>query len=616
MHLFELKIKRKIAFTALFAAMCVFSGFSQVIFKASAPEAVVLGEQFRLTYTINEEGKDLRIAELSDFENLYGPSVSRSVSHSIINGQTSTNTSNSYTYTLMAKKEGTFNIPPATIKVGNSEYKSNGLTVRVLPQDKAAAAQSQSSQKETTSQGSGNISSEEVFVRMAISKPSVYENEGFLVTFKIYSLYDIAGFESVKFPEFDGFISQEIELPQERQMSLENFNGRNFRTFVLKQTVLYPQRSGNLTIPSGKVEAVLRVRSQQRTRSIFDDFFDSYSNVKKTITINSGTVNVKPLPAGKPTSFSGAVGDYKMASSINSENVKSNEAVTIKINISGNGNIKLIKNPEIIFPNDFEVYDPKVDLNIQTTVGGVSGSKSIEYLAIPQYAGDFVIPSTSFSYFDPKTGTYKILSTPEYKLHVAKGDGSTSPGQQAFSNYSNKEELKYVGKDIRYLKTNGFSFSKKDDYLFGKTIYVLWYIIPAFLFIIYFIVNRKQAKENANIALVRTKKANKVASKRLKTAGKLLKENKREEFYDEVLKALWGYLSDKLNIPVSSLTKDNVESELLKYGVGESLIKEFMDILNTCEFARYAPGNDAQEMDKLYDTTTTAIDKMENTIKK
>ena len=615
------KIKKSLLAILLLTG-CLFSGFAQVTFRATAPNAVVLGEQFRLTYTVNDEGKDIRIAELPDFDILYGPSTSRSSSFSIVNGQTTSSISNSFTYTLMAKKEGSFEIPPATIKVGNSEYKSNSLTINILPQDKASgnnsgtSTQSQSGQSGSPSAGSGSITPDEVFVRMHVSKNSIYENEGFLVTFKIYSLYDLVNFENVKFPEFEGFVAQEIDLPANRQVNLENYNGRNYRTYVLKQTVLYPQRSGNISIPSGKVEVVLRMRSQQRVKSIFD-IFDTYADVKKNLTINSGSVNVKPLPAGKPASFSGAVGDYKMTSSINSENVKANEAITVKISISGNGNIKLIKNPEITFPNDFEIYDPKIDLNLKTTSAGVSGNKSIEYLAIPRYAGDFTIPSTSFSYFDIKSGTYKTLSTPVYQLHVAKGEGNTTnPNQQAYTSYSGKEDLKFVGKDILYIKTTGFSFHKKDVFLFGKLSYLLWYIIPALLFIAYFIVNRKQAKENANIALVRTKKANKVASKRLKTADKLLKEDKREEFYDEILKALWGYLSDKLNIPVASLTKENVEAELTKYGVGESLIKEFMNILNTCEFARFAPGHSSHEMDKLYDATVGAIDKMENTIKK
>ncbi len=620
MCLYGSKIKRKFILAVLLVGF-VSGGFAQVTFKASAPNAVAMGEQFRLTYTVNGEGRDLRIAELPDFEVLYGPSVSRSSNISVINGQTSTSTTNSFTYTLMATKEGSFNIPPASIKVDGSEYKSNGLTIKVLPQDNTNnnagnSSQSRSGQSTTPSTGSGSISSDDIFVRMHVSKNAMYENEGFLVSFKVYSLYDIAGFENPKFPDFTGFIAHEIELPNNRQLIIENYNGRNYYTYMLKQAVLYPQRSGNIPIPSGKIDVVLRIRSQQRARSIFDEFFDNYTNVKKSLTINSSSVNVKPLPSGKPASFSGAVGDYKMTSSISTENLKANEAVTVKIDISGSGNIKLIKNPEIGFPNSFEVYDPKVNLTVKTTTNGVSGSKSIEYLAIPRYPGDFTIPSVYFSFFDVKSGTYKTLSTPEYNLQVEKGEGTGNATQQVYSNFSNKEDLQFIGKDIRYIKIDNFSFNQKNDFFWGNIAYILWYIIPALLFVIYFIINRKQAKENANIALVRTKKANKVASKRLKTAGKLLKENQTEAFYDEVLKATWGYLSDKLNIPVSSLTKDNVELEMIKYGASEPLVADFMEILKACEFARYAPGQGSREMDKLYHSTVSAINQMESTIKK
>ena len=327
------------------------------------------------------------------------------------------------------------------------------------------------------------------------------------------------------------------------------------------------------------------------------------------------TIDVKPLPSGKPASFSGAVGNFTMTSSISSNNVKTDDAVTVKVKISGNGNIKLVKNPEVAFPNDFDVYDPKVEVDIKTTAAGTSGTKTIEYMAIPRYAGDFEIPAIAFSYFDTKTGSYKTITSEPYKLHVeqGKGGGTSSP---VVSNFSNKESVKYLGKDIRYLKVNGIHFVPNNELFFGSFMYYMCYLIPAILFIVFFFIYRKQVKENSNLALVRTKKANKMAVRRLKNAGKLMKENKKEEFYDEVLRALWGYLSDKLSIPQANLTKDNVEMELAKYGVDDALIKEFMDILNTCEFARYAPAQASDAMDKLYEQTVDAIGKMENTIKK
>ncbi|MCD7976306.1 MAG: BatD family protein, partial [Tannerellaceae bacterium] len=487
---------------------------------------------------------------------------------------------------------------------------SNGLTGKVLPGDKAAAAGNSQTQE-------GNapaVSDNDIFMRMTVSKNSVYEQEGFLVTFKLYTLVD-PSFRSYKFPEFEGFLAQEVELPENKQFTLENYNGRNYQSVILKQTVLYPQRSGKITIEGGRFEAIVRVPTQQRVRSIFDDFFATYRDVNKTLTTAPVTIDVKPLPSGKPASYSGGVGDFNMTASISSDRVKANEAVTVNIKIDGTGNIRLVKNPEVIFPNDFDAYDPKVETNIRTTAAGVSGSKMIEYMAIPRYGGDFEIPAIQFSYFDLKSNSYKTLTAGPYKLHVEKGEGGDT-NSPVVSNFGNRENVRYLGQDIRYLKVKGFNFVSKSDIFYGSFMYLLCYLIPAILFIVFFIVYRKQIKENSNLALVRTKKANKMAVKRLKIAGKLLKENKREEFYEEVLRALWGYLSDKLSIPQADLTKDNVEVELNKYGVDEALINEFMEILNTCEFARYAPSQGHEEMDKLYEMTVDAIGKMENTIKK
>ncbi|WP_080904392.1 BatD family protein [Parabacteroides sp. Marseille-P3160] len=587
----------------------------EVSFTASAPSAVVTGEQFRLSYTLNAEGTDIRIPELPDFEVLMGPSTSTAYSSTFINGKTSSETTVTFTYILMPKKEGTFNIGPGSIKVKGRNYTSNALVIKVLPPDKSGNSGSQGSGRGGSASSSGSVSSNDVFVRMIVSKQNVYEQEGFLVTFKLYSIDGQVVPQNFKFPEFDGFLVQEIELPQEKQWSLENYNGRNYQSVVLRQCVLYPQRSGNIRIESGRFDAIIRIRTEQKARSLFDDFFGTYQDVKKVLTTTPVTIDVKPLPAGKPASFSGAVGIYSMTSTINTTNLKTNEAVTLKLAITGSGNIKLLKNPEVVFPNDFEVYDPKVDNKISTTAAGTQGSKTIEYTAIPRYAGDFEIPPVSFSYFDIKSGTYKTITTQSYKLHVEKGVGGEGGGP-IVSNFSDKERVKFLGKDIRYLKVKGFSFVPNNEIFFGSFIYLFSYILITILFIVFFIIYRKQVKENANIALVRTRKANKIALKRLKKADQLLQENKKEEFYEEILRALWGYLSDKLNMPQSELTKDNIENELTKSGINETLIHEFMDILNTCEFARYAPNQASDAMGNLFKQTVDAIDKMENTIKK
>lgn len=599
---------RKLIFLFVLVCMVVGARATDVVFKANAPEAVVMGEQFRLTFTVNAEGRDIRVPSIPDFEVLIGPKLSTNSSSIWVNGQSKSETYVTFTYILMPKKEGTFTIPEATIKVNGANYKSNSLTIKVLPADKAG--------KEAANDAAakGQISKDDLFVTMDVSKRSLYEQEGLLVTFKAYSSL-IFQINNLKYPEFEGFLVQEIDLPADKQAVLENYKGRNYQTVLMRQVLLYPQRSGKITIGAGRYDALARVRIQQRTGSLFDDFFDSYRDINKVLTTNPVTIDVKPLPSGKPASFSGGVGSFTMSSEISAKKVKANEAVTIKLKLSGNGNVKLLKNPEVKFPNDFDIYDPKVETDVKTTTAGVSGSKTIEYMAIPRYAGKFEIPAVEFSYFDIKSGAYKTLKSEAFELEVEPGEGGNAAAP-VVSNFNNKESVKYLGKDVRYLKTKGFRFVTPDDIFYGSLANILWYVIPALLFIAFFVIYRKQVRENANIALVRTKRANKVATKRLKIAGKLMAENKREAFYEEILRALWGYLSDKLSIPQAELTKDNVEAELAKYGVSENLMSEFMDILNTCEFARYAPSAETDAMDKLYQLTVDAIEKMESTIKK
>ena len=618
---------RKLFF--LFTAFCMANTgvFSQnVSFQATTEKVVVAGQQFRVNFTLTtggENGKDIRLPETKDFDNIFGPTLSsQSSSTYIVNGNSSTQSTTMYTYILMAKAEGTFTIPAATIKVGNSEYKSNELSVKVLPPDQAAnaaAANANSANSDQQQQGqpsaSGGASANDVFVKVQVSKNSVYENEGFLVTFKLCTLVDISAVQSLKFPEYEGFVAQEIDMPPNMPWVKENYNGRNYSTVIMKQTILFPQHSGKITIASGNFDIVARIRTQRRQRSFFDDFFDMTQDVKRTLVSSPVTIDVKPLPPDKPASFTGAVGDYKMTSSINTNQLKTNDAVTIKVVISGSGNIKLVKNPDITFPNDFDKMDPVVTNNTKPSTSGVTGTKTIEYNAIPRYAGDFTIPKSEFSYFDLKTGTYKVLTTDEYALHVvqgAAGSGNSAP----IVNASNKEDIRFLGKDIRYIIKTDSAHFHKGDFFFGTFRYLLFYIIPALLFLVLFWIYRKQAAQNANIALVRTKKANKVASKRLKKAAVYLKENKTELFYDETLRAVWGYLSDKLNIPVSALTKDNVDANLMQYGASESLIQDFRDILDTAEFARFAPAQESGKRNELYDATVQAIDKMENTMKK
>lgn len=587
---------------------------SKTTFTASAPDVVAVGDQFRLSYTVNtEKVRDFRVASIKGFDVLMGPS--RSYSMQSINGVKTENLT--FTYILMATAEGNFTIPGATITAGGNQMISNAVHIKVLPADQANTSSGNSSNK---SSGSANrpssgtaISNNDLFITATANKTTVYEQEAFLLTYKIYTLVDLRMFDNVKLPDFKGFHSQEVELPNDRRWGLEHYKGRNYQTTVYRQFVLFPQQSGKLTIDPARFDASIAKPTQ--VSDPFEAFFNGGSNyveVKKTLITSPLTINVKPLPAGKPADFSGGVGEFNITSSINSTDVKTNDAVTVKLVISGTGNLKLVSTPEIKFPEDFEVYDPKVDNKFRLTNAGLSGSKVIEYLAIPRNAGTYKIPAVNFSYFDIQSNSYKTLTTEEYELHVEKGAGNAA---QTIANFTNKEDLKVLNEDIRFIKQNEVVLSPKGDFFFDSWMYWMFYLIPGVAFIVFFIIYRKQIAANANVAKMRTKKANKVAVKRMKLAGKLLEENKKDAFYDEVLKALWGYISDKLNIPVSRLSKDNIEEELRNYGVDDVLIKEFINTLNNCEFARFAPGDDNQAMDKVYSASLEVISKMENSIK-
>lgn len=583
----------------------------KITFTASAPEVVVSGDQFRLTYTINSQKvRDFRTPNIKGFDVLMGPSRSTQSSTQIINGNVTSTSTITFTYILMAEKEGTYSIPGATIVANGNNYTSNSVSIKVLPPDQSATTASSGNAARNRSH-SGTITDKELFITATASKTNVYEQEAILLTYKVYTQVNLTGLRG-DMPDLKGFHTQEVELPTQKTFSLEHYNGRNYNTTIWSQYVLFPQQSGKLEIPSITFEGT--VAQMVASADPFDAFFNggSHINVKKNIVTPKVAINVKDFPAGKPANFSGGVGEFTLSSSINAQELKTNDAVTIKLIISGAGNMKLINTPEVGFPKDFEIYDPKVDNKFNLTREGLAGSKIIEYLAIPRHAGNYTIPPIEFSYFDLKSQSYKTLKTNAYTLNVAKGEGNAD---QVVANFTGKEELKVLGKDIRYIKTGDTNLSKKGDHLFGSTLYYMWYIIPFVLFVTFLIIYRKQAMENANVTKVRTKKANKVATKRMKNAGKLLAEKKTEPFYDEVLKALWGYISDKLSIPVSQLSKDNIEEELTRYGVSEELIKGFINTLNECEFARYAPGNQNEAMDKVYTSVIDVISKMENSIK-
>nr|MCR5049804.1 BatD family protein [Paludibacteraceae bacterium] len=551
-----------------------------------------------------------------------GPYTSTSSSTSFVNGHRTSSFNQTYTYTLIAQKAGTYTIQPATVKVDGENVQSNGVRIQVLPEDEQPQQQaaqggqsSQSSQSNQSAQAS-NASSENLFVRTIASKTRVHEQEALMITYKLYfANVDVAQLtNNIKLPEFTGFLKQEMEQG-EIQTELEHYNGRNYQTAVLYRTILYPQHSGDIKIDPARFEAVLRVQTRQQVRSIFDDFFGSYTTVTRAITAPAVTIHVSALPGGKPAGFSGGVGKFNMTPSISQTEVQTNDAVTIKIDITGAGNMKLIKTPSIDWPEGFEPYDPKVTNNYSSSAAGVSGTKSIEYLAIPRSAGEYTIPPVTFSYFDIEEKAYRTLSTPEYTIHVKRGAGESSNAgnQNAVVSYTQKEDIKQLGTDIRYIDTRAYSKKSKAEmpFEYGSWEFWLCYLLPLLLACIMLVVLRKQIKENADITRVKYKHANKVAQKRLKAAATALKANNKDAFYAAIEQAAWTYLSDRLSIPTAELNKDNIAQLLSNKGVSDALINDVKDVLSTAEFARYAPSTD-HAMEDLYRATTQLINNLED----
>lgn len=590
----------------------------EVVFTAQAPKQVIVGKPFQLTYTVNQRSRDLRAPEFTDFDVLSGPYTSTSSSTSFVNGRRTSSFEQTYTFMIMAQKAGTFTIGPATVKVDGENIQSNGVRIQVLPEEDQSNSTSQPNQSRTSSQPSSSsqsTSSENLFVRTIATKMRVHEQEALMVSYKLYfANVDVAQLtNNTKLPEFTGFLKQDLEQG-EIQTELEHYNGRNYQTAVLYRTILYPQHSGDIAIDPAKFEAVLRVQTRTQPRSIFDDFFGSYTNVTKMLTAPGVTIHVSALPSGKPAGFSGGVGKFTMTPSISQTEIQANEAVTIKLDIAGSGNMKLIKTPAIDWPEGFEPYDPKVTNNFKTTTSGVSGTKSIEYLAIPRSAGEYTIPAVKFSYFDIDEKAYKTLSTPEYTIRVKRGNGANGAngenGETPVISYTQKEDIKQLGTDIRYIDVK--APKGNTEYRIQNTDFIwVWYAAPSILALILLIILRKQIKEASDLTRMRYKRANKVAQKRLKAAAAALKANDKNTFYAEIEKAAWTYLSDRLSIPTADLNKENIASILTQKGVNETLITEVKNVLSTAEFARYAPSTD-HAMDDLYKATTNLINNLED----
>ncbi|OFX19265.1 MAG: hypothetical protein A2041_06405 [Bacteroidetes bacterium GWA2_31_9b] len=607
-----MKMKRWFLIVFAFLTTCIYA--QDVTFNVLAPKVVEVGQQFRLIFSVNAQAEGFTPPNIQDFAILAGPSTSTSSNVSIMNGKVTQNYELKYSYILEATKEGQFTIPSAEIVVNKKKYVSNSFTIEVIKGsgNKTAPTTNQTNQQQNESVNTANVSSSDHYLKVIVSKTKVRREEHFIATVKLYSRLGITNFGEYKVPSFDGFITERIDIPPLSQLSQENVNGQIFYTGIIDKYILYPQKTGEIVINPFELNCYYQIQSRKRSGSIFDEFFGTYERAQAKALSLPVTIKVEAIPENKPESFAGAIGEFKMDASLDKSQIKTNEAVTLKIKIAGNGNLKYITSPKIEFPSDFDVYDPKISDNIKYSEIGATGNKTFEYLIIPRHPGNFNIPKFEFSYFDTRTNNYKVLSAGDYQIIVDKSLSDTSI---TVTNSFNKEDIKFLGKDIRFIKKGESNLKEKGLFLFGSGKFYLYYIIIILLFGVYVFIRKKNIQENANIQLVRNKKANTFARKRLQKASLFMKQNQKEEFYEELVRALWGYISDKLSIPAANLSKDNARSRLQSKNVNSESIEQIINIIDRCEYARYAPVSENTQMDVLFNDSVDIISKLQQQLK-
>ena len=577
---------------------------------AGAPSHVSVGEQFRLTYTINTQDVDnFRAGNFPDaFEVLMGPSTSRQSSFQMVNGHTTSSSSITFTYIVCANKNGTFTIPPAQIRCDGKVVKSNSVKINVSGRQQAQRGGGYDNEPQMRPSGS-HISGSDLFIKVSANKQRVHEQEPILLTYKVYTLVQLTRLDG-KMPDLKGFHTQEVQLPQQKSFKVETYNGRPYRTVTWSQYVMFPQMTGKLEIPSITFDGT--VVMQNRDIDPFEAFFNGgsgYVEMKKKIKAPGITIQVDPLP-NRPADFSGGVGKFNISAQLTPASIKTNDAVTLRVIVSGVGNLKLIKEPVVVFPKDFDRYDAKVTDKTKLTANGVEGSMIYDFIAVPRNAGKYEIPPVKFVYYDTSTNKYATIESKGFTLNVAQG--AKGGGVSDFTG----QDVDLLNKDIRHIKTTPEELHGVNEFFFGSTSYWVTLALLAIAFISLFVIFRQRAIDNANIGKMRGKKANKVATKRLRVANKLMTAGRSSEFYDEVLRALWGYVGDKLNMPVESLSRENISQRLSEREVSDANVKLFISALDECEFERYAPGDAKGNMNKTFNAAMTAIENIEDTMKK
>jgi hypothetical protein len=571
---------------------------------------VAVGDQFQITFALSGSGggSNFRPPAFADFYVLSGPNQSTNMQ--IINGAVSSSVS--YAYMLQAKTEGKITVGPATIDYGGKRLQTQPIVITV---SKGTARPKQNTPSSDNSDVGRQIG-DNLFLKAVVDKTSIYQGEQLTVSYKIYTRVSVVNYNITKLPSLTGFWSEDLSVPKEIQLTNETVNGKQYRVGVLKKVALFPQRSGTLQIDPMDVECLIQVQSRQRSNNIFDQFFNdpffgNVQNVKHVAHSQPVKITVNSLPGNVPEGFTGAVGRFSMESWLDKRETKTNDPVTLKVKITGQGNLKLLESPAINVPSDLEKYDPKVTDNFSNEGSKISGSRTFEYLLIPRHPGDQTIASFPFSFFDLDKKSYVTLRSPEFSLKVARGNDlavSTSSG-------ISKEDVKLLGEDIRFIKSGNNSLRKAGSRLAGSPEFYALTISPFFFFVGFVVYMRRRERILGDVRLVRNRKARKIAQKRLEESKKFLQAKKKEDFYASISKALWGYASDKLGIPVADLTLEHIQSKLEERGIPAELVSTLSSTIEQCDFARFAPASDSTQMETIYADTVNLISSIEEKIR-
>lgn len=616
---------KKLFCIVAFLLTAIFQMSAQNVIRVEAPDVVAVNEQFNVTFIIEGEKSpsDFQWSSGDDFQLVWGPQKGSSSSIQIINGKRSSSHQTTFTYILIPKATGTFQLPVATALLSGDRISSTQASIQVVS-DGASSSRSSgqnggksSGGGQTSSTGSGEISSNDLFMRLSLSRTEVVIGEPITATLKIYQRANVVGFENAKFPTFNGFWSQETYVPNNIEFKRESLDDKIYNTAVLRTYVLIPQQPGTITIDPAELVCLVNIRTAPSTsNSLFDSFFqDEYRTIRKRVTTPAVKVKVNPLPAGQPASFGGGVGNFGISARLTTDNLKTHDAASLVITVSGRGNVALLEEPKVNFPPDFEVYDTKTTENTDKSNGGTSGSKSFEYPFIPRSHGDFTIEPVEYSYYDVNAGKYVTLRTEPLHVKVAKGKGGDSTPVTTVNSGVERKDVKSLADDIRFIFTGKPGLSGSGSFFVGS---VFFWILLALMILgatSVYLAFRKVAAMRADVAGTKNRRATKMAQKRLKLAGEYLDKNLYTAFYEELHKALIGFVSDKLNMDMSEISKDNIASALTEGGVSEEQTKAFTDLLDACEFARYSPDGGNEAMRSHYDAALKVISSIDSGLK-